>query len=270
MNLKELLLEVRNVIYNLLVLFDIRPGYLKSTDVLLSRCACLGNDVLKLLQSQKILRSLNVVNYQKFRLDGFIAAFTNKVKRFGFLSVYGHIPRRDIQLCISMQSNRLFLRKNFRPKYIFMDDFSELTDSKFRLSGDDYEFFCNVSDLDPKFRTSNRLENLGLIENEKLTQVYDNFFEICFSRWPDTHILFMHFPTKLDSRCLYRERGQNIRDSIHLLTSKYSRLFAFDCPEALVHNGGEIDATAFPYHYSQAVYNWFTSQLAQKIRSIEE
>lgn len=151
-----------------------------------------------------------------------------------------------------------------------MDDFSELTDSEFRLNNADFNFFSSVSDLEPKFRASDRLENLGLIEQEKFTQIYDNFFEICFSRWPDTHIFFMHFPTKLDSRSLYRERGQTIRDSIHLLTSKYSRLFAFDCPEALVHFGGEIDATAFPYHYSQAVYDWFANQLAQEIRTIEE
>jgi len=102
-----------------------------------------------------------------------------------------------------------------------------------------------------------------------LTQIYDNFFDICFSRWPETQIFFMHFPTKLDSRSLYRDRGQTIRDSIHLLTSKYSRLFAFDCPEVLVNFGGELDSTSFPYHYSQAVYDWFATQLAEEIRSVE-
>jgi hypothetical protein len=147
-----------------------------------------------------------------------------------------------------------------------MDDFSELTDSGFRLSNVDFSFFSGVGDLEPKFRTSDKLVNLGLIEQEKLTHIYDNFFEICFSRWPDAYIFFMHFPTKLESRSLYRERGRTIRDSIHLLTSKYPRLFAFDCPEALVQFGDEIDAAAFPYHYSQAVYDWFATQLAQKIR----
>ena len=269
MNKKLSFPAFRNSIYNLFVLFDLRPKFLKSKDVSLGRCACLGNDVLKLLRAKEVSHSLNIINYQKLRLDGFTAAFTNKANRLGFISISSHIPRRDIQLCVSMQANRLFLKESFNPRYIFMDDFSELTDSEFRLKSNSYTFFSSVSDLEPKFRASGRLENLGLIEQDKLTEIYDNFFEVCFSRWPDTQIFFLHFPTKLDSRSLYRERGQTIRNSIRQLTLEYPRVFAFDCPESLVDFGDDIGTTSFPYHYSNAVYDWFAKEIARKIGSLE-
>jgi hypothetical protein len=263
-------MRIKSFLYNVLVTLDLRPQYLNSEDIILSRCACLGNDVLKLLRDRQILYSASIVNYQKLRVDGFVKSFTEKSTRLGFHSIARQFPRLDIRVCISMQSNRIFLRRSFTPKYIFIDDFSELTDSEFRMFKNGFTFFSGVGDLNSKFRLSNKIENLGLIPEEKITQAYDDFFKTCFTRWPDTKIFFLHFPTKLDSRSLYRDRGQVIRESIQSLSSKYENVFSFDCPVGLVDFGLDANSRSFPYHYSNGVYEWFSFNLSEKISSIEQ
>ena len=263
-------MRIKSFLYNLLVTLDLRPIFVNSEEIILSRCACLGNDVLKLLSDRQILQSTSIINYQKLRVDGFVKSFTEKSSRLGFHSISRHFPRLDIRVCISMQSNRIFLKSGFTPKYIFIDDFSELTDSKFRMFKNGFTFFSGVGDLDSKFRLSNKIENLGLMPEEKITQAYDDFFKTCFTRWPDTRIFFLHFPTKLDSRSLYRDRGQTIRESIRILSSKYVNVFSFDCPVSLVDFGLDANARSFPYHYSNDVYEWFSFNLSKKISSIEQ
>jgi hypothetical protein len=156
-------MRIKNFLYNLLVTLDLRPIYLNSEEIILSRCACLGNDVLKLLSDRQILHSTSIINYQKLRVDGFVKSFTEKSARLGFHSISRHFPRLDIRVCISMQSNRIFLKRRFTPKYFFVDDFSELTDPKFRMIRNGYTFFSSAGDLDSKFRLSKEIENLGLM-----------------------------------------------------------------------------------------------------------
>ena len=147
-----------NSIRNLLSL-NIFPRVKRKDRWVLSRTACLGNDVYDMLD-------LNTkrINLQKTRIE---ALTRNKSSRWLIpREIKKVIVNPSIQKLVYEQGDKRW-RKLHAPEFILMDTFSELTDQEFGVAKTSYRFYCNYGDLLEIERESGSIINLGLIDESK-------------------------------------------------------------------------------------------------------
>jgi hypothetical protein len=242
--------------------FDIRPRIQADEPWALSRCACLGNDVIKIL-GRGNPKFPKVLNYQKLRVDGFLDNLHNQKFKRGIFRAIQSTTRGDIRVCIGMQMNRIYYRQKTAPNFIVMDDFSELTDSSITLTKSGFRFFANISDLRSELRSSNDLAISGLFDLSELERHYFELFTEFQRLWGQVPIIFIHFPTKLDSRDLYKTRSLAIRSAIAKLTLEFKNLTQIEIPDVKVEFSETPDGHLFPYHFNDELYPYVAEQMAQ-------
>ncbi|MBU1667013.1 hypothetical protein KKC13_01230 [bacterium] len=225
----------------------------------MSRTACLGNDVISRLYGKNIIN----INYPKNRID-LLATHLNK--KISFFSIYKIFHRYYILADSVYMQNQIFFDGRIKPKAIFFDSFSELTDQKFTHCTKNFSFYCNFSDLNSN---SQELKNIvisnGLIELENLKESYKKVFQNCINTWGEIPIIFMHFPTKLDSREAFKLRAETIERTIKELSSEVKNLHSISIDDSYVDfaQSGNEEYRKLPYHYYDKTYEEFSKKIKE-------
>ncbi len=214
-----------------------------------ARVACLGKDVF---QNSALL------NKQKLRLDVYLRQLkSGRAPIYNKISPY--ILRHDIlplivQQCVEPWSIKLIKRSRF----FVIDSYSELTDQEFRHRQDGWSFCANYSDINYDTDFNTHYECLGLLPNDRIQGNYAEFFKWLRSINPKISIVFINFPTNLDSREKFRERGEIIYHAIESL--KLENIYNLKVNESLVTSDA---SDKFPYHFSSFTKNEFIALLDQ-------
>lgn len=221
---------------------------------MLSRVACLGHDVHQLLYPQKQL-----VNQQKVRADLFLEWAKGATRPMANI-VQPHMERQDIYGMIEQQEKLPWLETRRSSDIILMDSFAELTDQKFVHKKQGWAFTCNYTDLQHSDDFEHTFECHGLMDINDLAKDYDNFFAFVNKNFNGKKIVFFHFPTALDSRDKFKERGQAIIDAMEQMVRKYKNITHVHIEDSLVTPFPDDD---FPYHYSKSTYQHLVDKLTE-------
>jgi len=167
--------------------------------------------------------------------------------------VRSHLARPDIYPLIREQE-RLPWFKWKDCDYILMDSFSELTDQRFTHKYEGWSFCCHYSDIKHSLVFDSMFECCGLLPISEIEDEYSKFFSFLKSYYPDKPIVFLHYPTVLDDRRKYRERGDEIFRVMNKMEKKYPSIINVYINDDSVrwHEGDR-----FPYHYSRATNDHF-------------
>jgi hypothetical protein len=219
---------------------------------LLGRVACLGSEVISKLDLQK-----GLVNHQKSRVDFLLEVSKNPNIKPTAKDIYPFLKKKYIFGTIEQQESDFFLFK--KPDYIFMDSFSELTDQLFVDKINGKHFLANYSDINHDENFNNRFYSKGLVEISDLSIIFDDFFNKVSVIYPDTIVIFIHFPTIFDKRKKFQERGNNIIKIINELSKKYHFLNSISLDDEFVFKSEDEsdELKDFPYHYGKATYEKF-------------
>jgi hypothetical protein len=198
--------------------------------------ACLGKDVF----SSKYL-----INEQKLRIDLFLGILKNKnVPRYDLIS--SHIKRLDILPLIAQQTSLDPLVREIKcAKFFLMDSYSELVDQKFTHRQEGWSFCANYSDIEHSPDFQNIFISEGLLLIEKIRDIYLDFFNEVWKLNPSIQIIYIHFPTLLDDRIQFQQRGQAILNAISEI--KDPRLIDIKVPDEKV---APNTHAPYPYHFS--------------------
>lgn len=220
--------------------------------LMLARVACLGHDVHDLIYKDKTL-----VNQQKVRIDMFLEWSKGK-KRPIANQVLPHLERKDIFNLIQQQEALPWLETKRSGGIILMDSFAELTDQKFVNKKYGWSFASNYTDIDHTPQFESEYDCHGLIDINALGGLYNSFFSFVNKQYGKKEIIFLHFPTTLDSRPKFKERGEAILSCIKDMAKKYDNLTSVNVPDNEVtwHEGDD-----FPYHYGKSTYRHFVEKI---------
>lgn len=224
-------------------------------EIIVSRTACLGNDIINRLFNNEIIR----FNNQKSRVDMILENNDTKISIFSLVNI---INRMDILSIIYTQNFNLL---NFKkPKYFFIDSYSELTDQKFSDNTEKNSFYCNYSDTNYNleiFKDNYTCE--GLINLENIKDKYDSLFKKINKDWNNVHIIFIHFPTTLEKREKFKDRADLIKLAIEELSTKYENLHSISVDDTYVSAPvvGNDEYKNFPYHYHEKTYQEFVNKI---------
>ena len=216
---------------------------------IMARVACMGKDVINLLNPDYLL-----VNIQKGRID---SDEVNSI--FNFKSITKHVERNDIKKLIYEQFIKYSFKKN-PPEAIFIDSYSELTDQQFRNKLKKYSFYVNYSDINHSSKFKEEFENLGLISLNEVERYYRQWIEKITNIYGrEVPIIYLHFPTCLDKRKKFRDRGEKLKTITNNITKTFENFHVFDIPDDLVERAEEDPD--YPYHYSDKVYLFLANKI---------
>lgn len=230
----------------------------KNRDWIFGRVACMGLDVYKLIGCQ-----IPFYNTQKGRVDYLTDLQLNPKLRPKTSHLVNFMNREDILPLIAQQE---VFEWEFLgiPKIIYMDSYSELTDQLFTNREKQWCFCANYTDLlhTPKF--SDCFEPKGLISNDDIYNNYRKYFQLLRKQFPDTPIIFMHFPVKLDNREKFQIRYQSIKKAIDKITKEYHNMYSIAVDEKIVDWPEERVAGLenFPYHFNKHTYQVLAEQVS--------
>jgi hypothetical protein len=214
-------------------------------DIIIGRTACLGQEIyrLKYLKKQQPL----LVNFQKVRADFLM----NEMKRSTFKHanlIKKYLKREDIFKLIREQEYLSVIKKYKKIEYFLMDSFADLTDHKFTHRRDGWSFCCHFSDLTHSQEFIENFTYEGLLPTPEIKNHIKSFLEFMQENYPKTKIVYIHFPTSLDERLIYRDRGLNILNDLLLLEEDYINFKNIYIEEKFVEKNKDDN---FPYHYSE-------------------
>jgi hypothetical protein len=218
----------------------------------IGRAACLGADVFK-LHVQDHPRAL-MLNQQKVRID-LLAQWLAGAPRPRAAIVKEHLHRADVLPLIEQQEQLPWLSLSEKPAGILMDSFAELTDQQFVHRQEGWSFCCHYSDLVHSPAFESRFECRGLMPVEQFEPGYRAFFRWIERQWPGVPVVYLHFPTTLDSREVFRQRGRALVETLDLIAREmpFVRPVAIPDEQVTRHEGGDD----FAYHYGAATYQSF-------------
>lgn len=211
----------------------------------LGRVACLGSDVYALRYQRKY--GFRLINQQKARVDLWLEWLSGKTKPKPEM-LKGHMSRQDVYPLIENQSTLPWLAES-EFEFLLMDSFSELTDQKFTHKKEKWSFCCHYSDLEHSVAFEDEFETHGLLPIMEIETMYERFFNWFEKEHPGKKVVFIHFPTALDERTLYKERSKEIlRVMSELQTIKpFINNLAVDDNLVEWH-----EHDRFPYHFSMS------------------
>lgn len=211
----------------------------------LGRVACLGSDLYALRYQRK--HGFRLVNQQKVRVDLWIEWLSSGVKPKPEL-VKIHMSRPDVYLLIENQAVLPWLAER-EFEFFLMDSFSELTDQKFTHRKEGWSFCCHYSDLKHSDDFDADFEGHGLLPIGEIEAAYIRFFEWFEKIHAGKEVFFVHFPTTLDERALYKVRGAEILRVMTKLQSNKPFIHNVSVDDNLV---GWNENDRFPYHFSKS------------------
>ena len=212
---------------------------------ILGRVACLGNDLYALRYQRKY--GFRLINQQKVRVDLWLEWSSNSAKPRPEL-VKSHMSRPDVYPLIENQAALPWLAER-KFEFLLMDSFAELTDQKFTHRKEGWSFCCHYSDLKHSDDFDADFEGHGLLPIGDIEAAYTRFFEWFEKEHAGKEVIFLHFPTALDERTLYKERGAEILRAITKLQSNKPFIHNVSVDDNSV---GWNENDRFPYHFSKS------------------
>jgi hypothetical protein len=207
-----------------------------------SRSACFGRIVV---ENRNIIGSGRVENFQKARID-YMNHVLNRSKTLyeSYDKISKVITNRELQ---DFQKQNIKLSDyEFKNVDIYIiDTFSDLTDKKFRLKGTNNYFYSHYNDLDKDSEIFNLIEDHGLLDIHQVEIEYQKFIEKIIAFNNNTIIVFIHYPSKFESRREYIERGDKIFDILSRISISYKNVHNVKLSDSQV-----IAKDSFPYHFS--------------------
>lgn len=218
------------------------------------RAACLGLDVFKYNNIDK--RDVILVNQQKTRVD-LLLEWLGGGKRPKADLIERHMARKDVFFMIRQQEKLPWLDVKGKIECLFMDSFSELTDQKFVHRKDNWAFACHYTDIShtPEFENDFRCE--GLMDLNRLEEFYGRFFDWFQDHYPGKKVFYIHYPTKMDNRTEFKERGKKVRDVMDRISARGNIFNIYIDDEYVFPN----EKDNFPYHYGKKTYEEFIKKI---------
>ncbi len=214
---------------------------------IIGRVACLGKDILSLIRFSE-QGGIQFCNQQKGRVDLFLDILRGGQKPKAAL-IEPFMERKDVYPLIAEQELLPWFNVRGTVRLLVMDSYAELTDRKFTHRKEGWSFCTHYSDLIRSSEFDALFEHEGHIPLEALFKAYWDFFTWFENRYPQAHVAFIQFPTKLDTRDEYKERGQAIRSVITDIARVKPYILNIDLDESVV-DWNEHDR--YPYHFSKS------------------
>lgn len=224
----------------------------------IARAACLGTNVFGLLHGRHAGRRL--INQQKMRIDLWME-LVRGARPPDALAVKPFMHREDVYPLIEQQEQRPWLGAR-RFDYLLMDSFAELTDQRFRHRRDGWSFCCHFSDLKTDGGFNEVFENQGLLPLAALEPAYAEFFEWFEREHPGKPVYYLHFPTALDKRELFKNRAIELLRVLRRFEEKKGYI-----RNVMVHEShvSGVTGDSFPYHFSDSTNGRFLSELKSRM-----
>lgn len=224
-----------------------------------SRTACLGNDLYG-IAGFKMPR----LNIQKGRAD-LLLLKQREPERFPF-AYRQMLNRQDIWPLIIEQEVQWW-KAAVAPRFILMDSFSELTDQLFKDHTNHSCFCANYHDLKSEISHSPGFLSSGLLPTSELRNSYLALFKEFHEIWPTTRIYFLNFPSHLETRELFLNRAERIREAIATIALSDSLLVPIEFTLTNIPEGSaSTNEDWMPYHYEE----WNYTEMAVQLRSVVE
>lgn len=229
-------------------------GRYQGKETILARHACLGTDVLRLLQP-----AFRAINVQKGRVDYLVDCWRDPQRRARTLPVIAHMQREEIIGCVMQEEMLYDWIQPQRPVVLFMDSMAEHADQRFVHRSNGWSFLCSYTDLAHTEQFRRVFAGAGLLPVDDLSKHFGTFFEEFRSRFGRIPIFYLHFPVKLEERQKFRERHRAIRQAIDGLSTEFQPLYSLAVDEAIVDRDEDRTASLwdFPYHYNKKTYEVF-------------
>ncbi|MCB2227330.1 MAG: hypothetical protein KQH53_11690 [Desulfarculaceae bacterium] len=229
----------------------------------LSRCACMGLDVIRMIGWDR-----SCLNFQKSRVDYLLKLAENHRIKPKIGTVEKYLERKDILSLIYQQRHDFWRHK--KPNLIILDSFSELTDQLFVHKKNRWCFLCNYNDVNHQKVFSSTFHCDGLLELDELPFYYKAFFTKLKKHYPNVPIVYLHFPTTLDVRPVFKNRGQLIFQYINEIADSHDNFFSFKIGDSVVLQNTCLNTDEtfreFPYHFNNDVYQWYADQIKMAIQ----
>ena len=227
---------------------------------ILGRYACLGADVLRLIQP-----SHQIVNIQKGRVDYLVECWENPQLKARARQVVPYMKREEIIPCIVQEELLFEWLKPQQPVALFMDSMAELGDQLFVNRNQGWRFLSAYTDVEQSEEFQRAFRADGLLPIEYLDSHFRNFFLHIRKRFGNIPIFYLHFPTTLDSREKFRTRHAAILETINHLSLEFQPFYSLWVADWVVDFPEErtADMWNFPYHYNSKTYETF----AQMVRA---
>lgn len=260
LNFRILILNIKNLIFNNFnkhKLVHIRKS--GNRNWIFGRVACMGQDVFSLLGRNEFL-----YNTQKGRVDYLLNIYNNDEYKARVSKVIKFINRKDLHLLIWQQEFFSWQQLGM-PKLIYFDSYSELTDQLFINKKDKWAFCSNYSDITISEEFEDEFMIKGLLPLEEIEENYRMIFKTLLNIFPDTPIVFLHFPVKLDKRLKFKQRYNCILNSIEKLEDEFKNLYSIKVDKEIVDwpETRTIGIENFPYHYNKATYLEFAEKIKE-------
>ena len=225
----------------------IKSFALSRHQILISRCACLGIDILK---------PFKIINRQKFRIDlPLSASFNEKVQTILIAKRY---VKNSISNLVVQQSFNLWVCASRQSKFFIMDTYSELTDRKY--TNNKINICCHRSDL--KIGSLDHFSNGTLIDFESMKLGYRNFFIKLRKLNPNLKIIVILFPVKYDNRIQYKKQYDLIKYA--LIDCLDLDISLIELPDSEIHKSLEDD---YPYHFDSKTIDNFRLQVLNAMKN---
>ncbi len=232
---------------------NFRNNFLKHN--VLGRVACLGQSLFnKMYRSRK---NFYLQNQQKLRLDIFLEKKNllkpDKIKEFIIENgIYSILKKEEKNLW-----EEYFKQGDF--DFFIMDSFEELAEQKFTHKKEKWSFCTYYSQIEHSKKFNSEFLCEGLLDIDKIENVYSEFFDYFFKQVKDKKFIFIHFPTKFDNRENFKNRGKKILEVIEKMAEKYKNLFSISLDEEDVFQYDK----SIPYHFTEETEYCFVKKIKE-------
>jgi hypothetical protein len=235
--------------------------------VILCRGGCLAHYIYNIRYPDA--KDVHFACHQKIRFDVFLDRVRNRaLPTMDSIEVLRVVKAWDLHPLMRQQEYFPWLKvKDF--EYAYMDSSADLFDRKFMHKEEGWVFCCHGTDVDQNKEFKEKYEGQGLLEIEKIEQVYKEFFDWFETTYPGKQVYFIHYPTTLDDRKVYKERGNEILRVMKELESRKKYIHNIDLDDSEIDWDETDEKHFFPYHFSKRtmdafVKKWIDAEAMQK------
>ena len=222
---------------------------------IIARTSCLGTKALYHSQSKRLC-----LYFSEIRVDALNRKFLDAHKVPRLCHIKYLTPRFSIPLT---QQQFFFLNKKRAPDFFIIDSFAELTSQKFTPKGSDCSFFSCYSLINKSAIRRAQITCQGLLTEEQIVIEYEKFIANMKLHYPQTTIIYIHYPDKFEDRELFVSRLALIKKTITNLQKEYCNLRSIIIDPSLVLSS-EIDNC--PYHFAVATYRYLGNLLRREMQ----
>lgn len=243
-----------NLHYNIKFYIEYFIAKILKRKIILSRSACLGQELFQIVSMGK--KTL-FISQQKMRFDLFLDQIKTKNKIMDGL-VRKYLTNDSFLFPFIQEQTFLhWLSIKSDISFFMIDSFSELVDKKFTNKKEGWSFCCYGSDVNQTEGFKEDFESFGLIRVEDLDKTYRSFFNWFELKYPKKQIFFIHYPTILDGRPLYVERGKKILEIMKEIAKEKKYIHNICVDDSMVDWTEDDIKHMYPYHYSKKTVGEF-------------